>query len=137
MAQARFTDQTKAAILEALRKGHFAKVAARLAGIHPSTFFYWVQEGEKDIAAGKDSTDFAAFARDVEKARAQAEHAAIQVITDHSKDDWKAAAWWLSRAHPERWAQRDWRDMPPAEDEDYSVDLSPPEDAPPSGTEAI
>jgi hypothetical protein len=53
-------------LLEALRRGAFDWVAAEAAGIHRRTFYRWLERGE----AGEEP--YAQFAREVQRARAQA-----------------------------------------------------------------
>jgi hypothetical protein len=51
---------------------------------------------------------FAAFLARLEKADAEAEAKAVKVIVDAAQDGtWRAAAWWLERRRPDRWARRE------------------------------
>jgi hypothetical protein len=47
------------------------------------------------------------FWRDVKKAEARAENAAIQTIQKASEKNWQASAWWLERKFKDRWGRQD------------------------------
>lgn len=47
------------------------------------------------------------FWRDVKKAEAIAENAAIQTIQKASEKNWQASAWWLERKFKDRWGRQD------------------------------
>lgn len=62
-----------------------------------------------DRPGGPTETDlrYAAFAEEVEKARAQSEVRALTHIQQAALDGtWQAAAWFLERSHPQRWGRR-------------------------------
>lgn len=125
MAQSKFTEAVRLAIVESLKVGNFARTACDLAGVNTSTYHDWINRGEAE--ADNESSEYAQFARDVAHARATAESKALGVIQKAAFDgDWKAAAWFLSKAYPERWAEQDWRKKPDDTPQDFTVELGPP-----------
>jgi hypothetical protein len=101
----KLTKATQERICAALREGNYFSTACEAAGVGESTAREWVARGEgrSERPAGPP---FAAFAAAVKKARAEAEaHALRQVRDAAAEGTWQAAAWYLERAHPERWAR--------------------------------
>jgi hypothetical protein len=76
------------------------EVAARSVNISRRTLDRWLrqedfrQRVEQARAAGPQATDALSEAR------------AVVLILRAAQTDWRAAAWWLERRHPERWALR-------------------------------
>lgn len=94
-------DETKAsAIIEHLRFGNYFETAACAAGVHYNTARTWLRKG------AEGHPQFEQFHADVERAMAEAETTMVRVVTMASLKDWRAAAWRLTRRHPERWAAR-------------------------------
>jgi hypothetical protein len=98
------TPAVHAQIVEAIRQGNFAHVAAAAAGVPRSTFFRWKQHGTAGEAR------YVPFVEAIEAAEAYADTHAVAVITTAMRDDPKDAAWYLERKHPKRWGRRDRRD---------------------------
>jgi len=100
-------------IVEHVRSGSFVSVAAQQAGISPSTFRTWMERGEMEearIAEGfdpnPDEAVFLAFKKDVDSARAEAEIESVKMVRMASRNGtWQAAAWYLERSFPQRWAR--------------------------------
>jgi hypothetical protein len=100
-----------------LRAGNYDAVAARACGVAPRTFREWQQRGRSDRAA--DEPYRRLLAR-VEQARAEGEAVHVARIAKAAEQDWRASAWYLERAFPERWARpqlREPRREPELEDE--------------------
>ena len=97
----RLSKEIAEAIIENLRAGVHASVAAAAAGISTSTYYHWLQRGKKGQAP------FAKFWRDVRQARAAAEADAVKIIANAAMENWQAAAWFLERKHAKRWAKKD------------------------------
>lgn len=82
-------------------------------GIPKDTYYNWRREGKaRDIidpetgeVIGHDYPDnfYGDFMRDLDAAHADAEIVAVEALTGHFDDDWRAAAEFLSRKFPERW----------------------------------
>lgn len=76
--------------MEATRKGLTRKVAARVAGISPTTLYKYLRED-------------AEFAQRVKSAQADGEESLVDLIREHAADTWQAAAWLLERRYPDRY----------------------------------
>lgn len=94
----KFTEETRAKILECIRAGNFREVAARAAGVGKSTFHHWMQSEDER---------FADFQAEVEAAEQDAEVAMVGIVVAAAATDPKHAQWWLERKHPERWGRKD------------------------------
>ena len=73
--------------------------ACRAAGVDQSTFYRWMQKKDKD-------PDFAFVEQRVDEARAKGQMLLVSRVVNHSKKDWRAAAWILERRHPDVWAPK-------------------------------
>ena len=97
----RLTKGIREAIIKGIRLGLTYDRAARLAGIHPRTFYLWKQKG----AQGKAPV-YVHFLQALKKAEVEGEAAAINQIVKAAKDGtWQAAAWLLERRFPQRWSR--------------------------------
>ena len=56
---------------------------------------------------GEDDVFLWHFWREVKKAEARAENAAIQTIQQAAEKSWQASAWWLERKFKDRWGRQD------------------------------
>ena len=96
-----------AEITKVIRAGNYAQVAAQYVGISESTFYRWMERGEKD----PDRLDKGGLYRElwesVKKAETQSEVRAVAIIQDHMKLNWAAAMTYLERKHPRRWGRRE------------------------------
>ena len=101
-----------------VRAGNHLDVAARAAGVHPNTFFSWLQRGEKEVEdyrtakiSGKSHhkwSELSLYAKlfdVVDKAVAQFEAKCVDAISNAGKKDWRAMAWLLERRHKVRWSE--------------------------------
>src|ERR1041385_5116775 len=80
-----------------LRRGNYIETACRCAGITRGAFYNWMQKARDGIP------EYVEIAERVEQAQAEAEANRVELIHVASRDDWRAAAWWLERVHRERW----------------------------------
>lgn len=118
--KSKLTPERQERICELLRAGNYAGVAAKAAGIAESTFYAWIERGEKARTGA-----FAEFAEAVKKAEAEGETAALEIIQTAALESWQAAAWLLERRFPQRWARAN-RDTARGETEGFEVlDLEP------------
>lgn len=100
-APSKLNEERANAILDALRIGVTQENAARYAGIHPATYYRWLEEGSRDDA----DDQYKQFKVDVDKARAEAEVRNVAIIADAAKrGTWQAAAWFLERSMPKSWS---------------------------------
>ncbi len=100
-------------LLALVRDGVPIDVAVAAVGVHRATFFSWAKRGREASAKAKggealdaEERRYAAFAEDLEEARAQAEATAVGVVRTAMSSSWQAATWYLERAHPQRWGRR-------------------------------
>ncbi len=109
MARSKLTDPLQLQLVNAIRAGAYLEEAARAYGIAPSTFHSWRQRGNEALAKGSQAAreaPYAAFSLAIDRALAEAEVQAVGVIRAAFKDDWRSAAWYLERRHPDRWRKR-------------------------------
>jgi transposase-like protein len=108
----KLTSERLERIVEAIRQGAYVEVAARSAGIAPSTFYEWRRRGETG------ELPFSEFSEAVDVAEAQAELAALGCIRSAwEKGDWRASFKFLERRFPARWAERSRVRLGEADDE--------------------
>ena len=126
MGRPRKIDKKRTAELcDLLTRGVPQATAARMVGISETALHNWKAHARKvlDAAGLEDSKQrgyttrvadrdkpYVEFWESVENARAEAEVLMIdrvrQIAEGHGRDSLRAATWWLDRAHPDRWAQR-------------------------------
>ncbi len=92
----KLTPELTKRIVTGIRAGAYPEVAARAAGIHPSTYYAWMAD---------ERSQFAEFQEEIERARAADEQRSVAVVA--ASDDWRAHAWKLERQHPDRWGKRE------------------------------
>lgn len=100
--RSKFTEDRRKRILDALAAGNFLKTACAYGGVDDSTFNKWRQRAEK-----YREPEYVAFFAAVKEAETVAEVSALATIRKAANDTWFAAAWFLERKFPERWARRD------------------------------
>lgn len=93
------TPETRTIILDALRLGHFRKVACQLAGIHPETMRGWAER------ARNGEEPFASFIDDATLAEAEGEDRQLKLV-QAGAPGWQSNAWVLERRHARRWCAR-------------------------------
>jgi len=86
------TDELATNIVTMLRNGVPVPVALGAVNVPKSTFYAWLNTNE-------------AFEERVEQARSIAEAQMVTTISREGRTTWQAAAWWLERVAPERWAR--------------------------------
>jgi len=96
----KFTAARRAAVVEALGKGHGLSTAAGIAGIDRRTLYNWLNRGDKNPEG-----TYGQFARDCAEAEAKAADVAIGAIAKAMPDDWRAAMEYLSRRRPDEWGK--------------------------------
>lgn len=100
----RLTGAVAEVIVQIVRGGAYLKTAAQFAGVHRDTIRRWRKRGETDLQDNVESP-YAAFARALARAEAQAEATRVLRIQAAGEKDWRADAWYLERRFPERWGQ--------------------------------
>lgn len=107
--RSKLTPERQDRIVALIRSGNFDYIAAEASGINRATFYTWMAKGE---AAQQGM--YRNFHDAVKEAQALAEVDKIGIISSAANDGtWQAAAWYLERKHPDRWAaQRGSADNP-------------------------
>ena len=94
-------------ISDLIRLGNYNYVAARACGVAKSTFYKWIEKGEADKEAGKD-TIYSKFKDEIELAEAEAEVALVNkwrmMITDNP--DYRQIKDFLIARWKQRWGQQ-------------------------------
>jgi hypothetical protein len=99
--RSKLTPKLQEVIVHLIEQGNYDSTAAAAAGIAPSTFYRWLEQGE-----AASSGRYREFWEAVSCARAMAEVYAVSVVrTAADSGDWRAALEWLARKAPERWAR--------------------------------
>lgn len=104
------TPAVQAAIVEAIKRGHYRETAANLAGVSYRSMRRWEEAGEAEGATGL----YADFAHALKQAEAEAEDTLLQAIMTaqpavvgvSGADQWQAKAWVMERRWPKRWSGR-------------------------------
>lgn len=129
----KLTADLKHRIYLLLKAGNYVKTAVQAVGITPATHYNWMAKAaligdtppaelkgqalkqaaarvglEKSLKAAEKRERLAQlhdYRESVEFALAEAEAEAVELVTKAAKDDWRAAAWYLERAYPEKFAK--------------------------------
>jgi transposase len=102
--KSKLTPETQDKIVKAIRAGNYAHIAAAMAGIGESTYYRWLEQGERPDA----KTPYREFWESVKEAEAEAEVASVALIRRAAQNGtWQASAWYLERKHSERWGRKD------------------------------
>ena len=88
-------------IVKRIRAGNYIKVACQAVGISHTAYFDWIKKGEDGIAP------YAEFLGAIKKAEAEAHVNYVAIIASQAPTQWQAAAWWLERKFPDKWAKRE------------------------------
>jgi hypothetical protein len=113
MSKGKLNDKVHDSIVSSIKSGSFQTVAAQRAGIAISTFRSWMDRGEMEQARIDEGFDpdveeakYLRFKQDVDVARAIAEIEAVKMVRGvAASGTWQAAAWYLERSFPQRWAR--------------------------------
>lgn len=97
----KFTPETRAVIVAALRVGNYRQTACQLAGIPYQTFWRWMHRGEEEGVG-----EYYDFLNAVMQAEAESESGIVQQVRTQVPKDWRAGIELLQRRHPDRWSVR-------------------------------
>jgi hypothetical protein len=86
---------------ELLATGSYAYRVAEACGINEATYYEWLSIGEKTPTG-----IYAEFYDAVKQAEAKAEMVKVNQVSVAGETDWRAAAWFLSHKHRERWGDK-------------------------------
>lgn len=120
MAKLKLTDEKQTFIVNALKAGNYCDVAAKAAGLSESTFWRYMEMGERVSALLREAEEdpevtfkptqsqlrMLDFWEAVTRARAEAEVQAVAMLRKAMPEDWRAAMAYLERAFPKRWGLR-------------------------------
>ena len=99
----KLTPEVQERIVSAIRAGNYLETASAYAGIDQSTLHKWISRSKEPDAP----VALIEFRQSVERARAEAEVRTVALIQQAAPQSWQAAAWYLERSHPKRWARRE------------------------------
>lgn len=105
MARTLLNEKLIKEISAVIADGNYAVVACEYVGINPSTYYDWLNRGEREPGSIYED-----FSNAIKKARAQAEVRNVDLLRNHAKESWQASAWWLERTQPNRWGKRERKD---------------------------
>lgn len=95
------TLKLKNAIGKNIKLGMPLKFAAEAAGISETTFYRWMQEGEKATKG-----QYREFWEYIKKCQSVAVKSHLELITNAAKEgSWQASAWILERRHPKEFGR--------------------------------
>jgi len=101
-ARLKLTPELQSRVVTAIAGGSYKVIAAAYAGISETTFYRWMEEGERARSGVKRE-----FWEAIRLAEAQAEVRNVLLIEAAAPTDWRAAAWMLERQHYERWGRKE------------------------------
>lgn len=101
----KLTDDVVKRIVDAVRAGNYASVAAQAAGISESTFYRWLEQGQAQEQSGEAGA-FREFRESITRAGAEAEVQAVALLRRAMAEDSRAIVLWLERRFPDRWRRR-------------------------------
>ncbi len=102
------TPEVQKEIVRLLGEGNYLAVACRAAGTTRQTFHYW----KRLFLDGVEHAQvYAAFFEACDRALAEGETNALARLRT-GRPGWQAAAWFLGRRYPRRWAARRESDRP-------------------------
>ena len=96
-------------LVGAAARGWPMAMVARAGGVHASTLYRWLREGEELVLAGEDPGLLGQFYLDYCEAQLTADELAInRILGEMEKPDgaWTAAAWWLERRYPDEFGRK-------------------------------
>jgi len=103
-APSKFSEERAERLLQAVRGGNYLQTACAFAGINYGTMRRWIHKADEPDAP----QEYRDFRDAMEKARADAEVASVAKIQKAANEgQWQAAAWFLERSMPDRWAKKD------------------------------
>lgn len=105
MAKLKLTPELSKEICGYIAQGLTKKTAIDACGIAETSFYGWLQKGEKDLAAGKKSV-YSEFLQSVKKAETKDKLSRLAIIRQAAKDGtWQAAAWELERRYRDEYGK--------------------------------
>lgn len=100
------TPELQKEICRYIENGNSIQNSCILCGISESSYHEWVRIGKEDQASKKNSV-YSEFMESTIAARAKNKAWHIQNITQASKKDWKASAWYMERVYHKEFGRKD------------------------------
>lgn len=105
MAKMKLTDELSKEICKYIAQGLTKKTAIDACGIAESSFYTWLQKGEKDLANGK-KTVYSEFLKSIKNAEAKDKLKRLAIIRQAAESGtWQAAAWELERRYRDEYGR--------------------------------
>jgi hypothetical protein len=104
----KLTPELQAEIILLIKMGNFVETTCGTVGINKSTFYDWMKKGKN---SNHPQNKYRKFQEAVVQAMAWSEARDVALITKQSKYHWIAAAWILSRKHPDKWGKKKYEDF--------------------------
>jgi hypothetical protein len=98
----KLTPAVKQRLLDAIRAGNYYEAACVYAGIGETTFYRWMERGEK-----ASSGEYREFWESVKKAEAEAEARVVALWQQEIPGNWQAARDFLARRFSDRWSPKE------------------------------
>ena len=98
----KLTPEVEKKLIDAIRIGNYYEAACAYVGIHYTTFYRWMEKGEK-AKSGK----YCEFCKAIKQAEAEAEARIVALWQRNIPEDWRAAQAFLERRYPERWGKKE------------------------------
>ncbi len=98
----KLTKELQSKIIEFIRAGTYNETACLACGLGESTFYAWLDRGEKETRG-----IYRDFLEAVKKAKGEAEARNLMIIQKAGDTNWQAAAWYLERVYPDKYGRRD------------------------------
>lgn len=103
----KLTDGLIDVIARSVESGNAYTTAANTAGVHDRTLYRWLTQADEDLAQDPPAdTVHARLRQALTRAEAEAEARMVASVKLATLTDWRAAAWWLERRRPDKYAQR-------------------------------
>ena len=96
----KLTPDIQKKLADALKAGSYIEVACQWVGITRRTFYYWMEQGQRDEAGPHYE-----FFHTIQKALSEAEVGTVANIRAAGAKNWQALAWIAERRWRERWAR--------------------------------
>ena len=104
--QSKLNKTTLKEILKIITKGISFKDACIYMGIGESTFYIWIQKGEKSIK-NKTETIYREFVEGIRQAEVAAKVRRVSIIVKHEDEDARLALEMLARKYPEEFGRKE------------------------------
>ncbi|GEO26677.1 hypothetical protein AAC03nite_24620 [Alicyclobacillus acidoterrestris] len=99
----KLTPDLQKRLMSFIAAGNYVEVACAASGISTTTFYRWLEQGEK-----AKSGIYREFRDAYKQAEAVAEMKRVKTIQDAADlGDWRAALAYLERRYPDRWGRKD------------------------------